>query len=316
MPGEAGVLALLNELQAAEHAGATALERWIADCRDPLLRGGLRVARVRDAGHAAIAVERLTELGGTPGGDVAPALDRLCDVLGSRDASDGAKLEMLLARFPRSAHDPFAGVSTMIDGDDETRAMLETVRDDDRLSVEWLRGVAAGQAAPPVADHGGAEPRDVAAFVRALHAATEGARDVRHAWVRVCGAPGLRGALRAVAVRTTAHASLLAERVEELTGEAPRDALAPSVLSAARSWYGAADVADADKLAALLEWPAAGTAAALVDVYADTIGADVETREMLRLIAAAEHATHAWLVAYRGGGARTRPAAIARLAPR
>ena len=40
--------ALLDELQAAEEAGAEALGLWIAGCDDPRLRGGLRVIRARD----------------------------------------------------------------------------------------------------------------------------------------------------------------------------------------------------------------------------------------------------------------------------
>ena len=77
MPDQARVLALLDELQAAEQIGAAALGRWIACCNDPVLRAGLRVVRTRDLAHAALASTRLEELGGQPHAIVSPRLDAL-----------------------------------------------------------------------------------------------------------------------------------------------------------------------------------------------------------------------------------------------
>jgi hypothetical protein len=135
----AEIIDLLDEFQAAERAGADAVDQWLSLCRDARLRGGLKVIRTRDRGHAALAEERLRALGGTPSAVVGRQLAALLDLLGARDVSDRAKLAALLDRFPAQLDDPLADVVRRIDQDDETRSMLATIADDERMSVAWLR---------------------------------------------------------------------------------------------------------------------------------------------------------------------------------
>src|SRR5437867_12179094 len=111
MPSErARVLALLDELEAAERAGAEALGQWMTVCRDPRLRGGLRVIRARDAGHAALAESRLRALGGVPTAQAGRNLVALCGVLAAADVSDHAKVALLVGRFPAETYDPLADI--------------------------------------------------------------------------------------------------------------------------------------------------------------------------------------------------------------
>lgn len=300
MPDQTRELTLLDELQAAEQAGAAALGRWIAACQDPVLRGGLRVVRARDLAHAALACARLEELGGRPHATIAPRLDALCGLLGSSGSSDRAKLGLLLARIPEGARDPFERVLGAHDGDDETRALLDGVRDDDRLSLDWLHGVGHAPPVVPRERLGAAEQASVAAFLGALGAALRGAADVTDAWGRVCPLPGLRGGLRAIASRATAHATVVGERLLELGGHPDATTLAARTLATARAWYGAAEITDEHKLARLLA-PAGSSRASLaaIEGFTATLTEDVETRELLRLIGAGEAATVAWLAAYR-----------------
>ncbi len=135
------VAALLDEFQAAERAGADAVRRWIAVCHEPRLRGGLRVIEARDRGHAALAMARLRALGAPATAVVGHELAALCSLLGASGISDRSKLAALLARFPDGAHDPLAGIADQLAGDDETRALLETIADDERASLAWLRGI-------------------------------------------------------------------------------------------------------------------------------------------------------------------------------
>jgi hypothetical protein len=123
------LIALLDAFQAAERAGAAAVEKWVAVCADARLRGGLRVISTRDRRHADLAAARLREMGGSPAAQV------------SRDpgVSDRSKLAMLLARSPAGEDGPLAGVVRRIHDDPETRALLETIDDDERASVGWLR---------------------------------------------------------------------------------------------------------------------------------------------------------------------------------
>jgi hypothetical protein len=297
MPDQTRVLALLEELQAAEHAGAAALGRWTARCQDPVLRGGLRVVRARDVAHAALALERLRQLGGSPGAPVAPSLDALCGFLAADGPSDRAKLGALLARFPSEMADPFAAVLGVVEDDDETHTLLRGLRDDDRLSLDWLRGI---DHLPPVVPRerlGVEEHANIVAFLGALRAALEGATEVAHAWAHACALPGLRGALRSIAARTHAHATVVGERLTEIGGQPAATVLPRATLAAAQAWYGGREIGDERKLAMLLDRP---TSAAAVEDFAAHLVEDVETREILRLTAAGEAATITWLAAYRG----------------
>src|SRR5215813_5171957 len=137
MPSErARVIALLDELQAAERAGAQALGRWLTACRDPLLRGGLRVIRARDTAHAVLAEERLRALGGVPSATASRSLESLCAIIAAPDTADRAKIAVLLGRFPSEVRDPFEETIGQIENDGETRALLEAIGDDERASLE------------------------------------------------------------------------------------------------------------------------------------------------------------------------------------
>jgi hypothetical protein len=119
-PERARVIGLLDAFQAAERAGAEAVGRWIAACRDPRLRGGLKVIRARDA---------------RPSRELAA----LCGVVADPGVSDRSKLAVLLGRLPGTAEEPLVELVREVEGDAETRALLETIVDDERASLRWLR---------------------------------------------------------------------------------------------------------------------------------------------------------------------------------
>src|SRR2546427_12132080 len=62
--GREAVLRFLDDLRAAEMAGAEVLAAWIAVCGLDGLRGGLRAIGEREAAHAELLEERVRELGG------------------------------------------------------------------------------------------------------------------------------------------------------------------------------------------------------------------------------------------------------------
>jgi hypothetical protein len=132
------VIELLDEFQAAERAGAEAVARWLAACRDARLRGGLRVIQARDRRHAALAEARLRALGGVPEALPSRELRALCGVVADPGVSDRSKLVMLLARVPPRAETPLDDVVRRVEHDAETRALLETIGDDERVSLRWL----------------------------------------------------------------------------------------------------------------------------------------------------------------------------------
>jgi len=133
------VIGLLDAFQAAERAGVEAVGRWIVTCDDPRLRGGLRVIRARDRRHAVLAEARLRSLGGVPLAEPGRELAALCGVVADPGVSDRSKLALLLGRLPAREGTALDELAREAEGDAETHALLETITDDERASVRWLR---------------------------------------------------------------------------------------------------------------------------------------------------------------------------------
>ncbi len=298
MPSErARLIALLDQMQAADGAGAAALAQWVASCADPRLRGGLRVVQARDACHATLAADRLAALGAAAESAPSRNLLALLHVLAAPGVGDRSKLAILIARFPLQPDDPFVPLLGAIVEDDETRALLETIADDDRVSLRWLREV--GSAPPVITGALDADDRALSAScLDALAAAESASAAVLDVWAARCGLPGLRGGLRTLAAREATHGRLCAERLAVL-GVEPRARLSARCQEAAVTYFGHATVADEDKLATVLaRYPVDDAAGAPVLAMAERLAADPETRELLRLVAAAEVVTVAWLRSY------------------
>jgi hypothetical protein len=285
---------LLDELQAAEEAGAEALGLWLASCDDPRLRGGLRVIRARDLAHARLARRRLGALGGTSGQATPRQLQSLCGVLAAPDVSNRSKLTILLSRFPSRPDDPLPDSVRELD-DEETRALLETIHADDRASLRWLREAGDVPAIPVRAT---ATP-SILRFLDAYRAAEVAGAEVIGCWRAVCGFGGLRGGLDTILEREAVHAEILDERIRELGG-APRARVADAVLAEAQARFASPDVSDEEKLAQVIaRYPTDETATAPLEDAMAELEADPETHEILRLVAAGEAATFAWLRSYR-----------------
>ena len=137
----AELIPLLDALQAAERAGADALERWVATCRDPRLRGGLRVICARDRSHAALAAARLRALGGVPTATAGRDLQAVCSVVADPGVSDRSKLALLLARLAGGIEATLEHVDRTSEVDAETHALLAAIGEDDLASLRWLRAV-------------------------------------------------------------------------------------------------------------------------------------------------------------------------------
>lgn len=288
------VLALLDELHATESAGAAAMTRWSAMAADPTLRGGLRVIAARDAAHGALALARLRALGGVPERAPSPARTELLRLVEAPGATDAAKLRALVARLPADRGDRVQEATAGIVEDLETRALIETMSDDDRVSLAWLRAVGEGGPAP--APVGAVDPVAAARGLAAVAAAEAASARVFEAWCDACAGAGLRGGLRTIAAREGTHARLLAARLAELEApggepETPADAAAVAARWASVEW------SDAQKLDALLARHGSPEAVAAPLVRIAHL-ADAETRAMLLLVADGERATVAWLRAY------------------
>jgi hypothetical protein len=140
--------------------------------------------------------------------------------------------------------------------------------------------------------------RALVRFLDDLRAAETAASDVIAAWIAVCSLDGLRGGLRAIAEREAGHAALLADRVQELGGACTAEVAEP-VRTAALARFGSPAVSDEEKLGFLVaRYPDDAAAARPIDRMLGEASEDVETYELLRLVADAEASTIAWLRAY------------------
>lgn len=150
----------LDELRAGEALGGETFALWCATTPDPILRGGLRVAAEREAGHGRILAARLADLGGRP--EVSPPAsfrEAARQRLGARDVPDLDKVRDLTRRLPdpEAALQPVRDVIAQIDEDHETRALLELFLEDETSTLRWLHAMekslaeqaATGSAASP-----------------------------------------------------------------------------------------------------------------------------------------------------------------------
>lgn len=292
------IAALLVTLQTAESAGAAALARWAARCQEPSLKAVLLVVSARDVEHAALASARRAQLSSTAHDDVGigRALSGLCMALASDEVSDRAKLSMLLARFPSQSHDLFAAELAAVQGDDETRAMLDVIGDDERVSLRWLRMVQ--EAAPELATESQTPRPELLAFLDDFAAAECGAAAVYEAWAAVCRAPSLRGALRVLARREATHGQLASQRLRDV-GSTSHATLDGALWRTAVAHAGRADIPDRDKIQPLLaRYPTDESAGVWLLDQAHRCDEDPLTRTQLEIIAATEVATIAWLRRY------------------
>ena len=153
--------------------------------------------------------------------------------------------------------------------------------------------------------HPDVEREWIVRFLDDLRAAESAGAEVLGAWIAVCRLDGLRGGLRAIAEREAAHAELLAERLREIGAPCAAE-IATAVRDAALARFGSGDVPDEDKIAALLaRYPDDDSATRPLRAVLEQLDHDLETREILRLVADGEAATMAWLRAYNAGLART-----------
>jgi hypothetical protein len=135
------VTRFLDDFQAAEAAGAAVLSRWAAVARDPLVRGGLRALCARETRHGELLGQRLRELGAVCRATLDRDLTEAADTrLGSPETSDLEKLRALLACHADvdTMLGPIRDVIAQIDEDQETRALLAVILEEEVATLRWI----------------------------------------------------------------------------------------------------------------------------------------------------------------------------------
>ncbi len=134
------VMGLLDMIGAVEACACGALAAWAEMCKDPALRGGLRMIAEREAYHGRVFARRLAELGGEPTAVVRDIDREIEDYLRDPKVSDDDKVERLYQYSP----DPVAIVQPVLDflnaltEDTETKEILRLYHLDEISSGTWL----------------------------------------------------------------------------------------------------------------------------------------------------------------------------------
>src|SRR5262249_11502148 len=139
------VIAFLDRFRAGEALGERSLGAWIAVCKEPELRGALRVAQAREASHARLLGERIKELGGALRHEIPEATyDHVLAGSASVEKSDAEKVQAFVARHPDpvAALAPIHALADQLDDDRETRLLLRAIAQDERATLELFYAAA------------------------------------------------------------------------------------------------------------------------------------------------------------------------------
>jgi len=135
------ILSFLDGYRAGEALGEAAFGGWVAACRDECLRGGLRVAQLREGSHARLLEARLKELGGSPRAELPESAQELFyDVLVSTEKTDAEKLQCFFAQVDvDSLLRQLSEKADRMGRDLETQSLVRAIIEDERATLTFLR---------------------------------------------------------------------------------------------------------------------------------------------------------------------------------
>lgn len=139
------LIRFLDDFRAAESFGATVLGLWADVATHPVVRGGLRTICAREARHGELLAERLQELGGECRAELDRDLREAARArLASTSVSDGEKLAEMVARYSDVdvAVQPMRDVLYQIEDDLETKALLQTILEEEIATLRWLKATS------------------------------------------------------------------------------------------------------------------------------------------------------------------------------
>lgn len=134
----------LDEFRAGEAFGGVIFSLWTDVAQDPCIRGGLRAVCEREAMHGRVLAARLSEIGAQPTASLPEKFREAARTrLGSAHVSDADKVADFLKQIPSedTAVGPIREVIDQIEDDVETRALLESILEDELATIRWFHGV-------------------------------------------------------------------------------------------------------------------------------------------------------------------------------
>lgn len=139
------LVTFLDQFRAGEALGEASLGAWIEVSDLDCVRGALRTVQQREGMHARLLEARIKELGASPSFELPDALyEQTMKDAGDAEKGDVQKVADFVARFPDvdAALQPIHDVIERIEGDDETRFLLQTIAQDERSTLDFFQEAA------------------------------------------------------------------------------------------------------------------------------------------------------------------------------
>ena len=140
-PTRAELLRFLDRFRAGEALGKATAKAWLEVSDVASVKGGLRVVAQREGMHARLLADCIRAHGGTPSYELpeavrAEAMRRVSDPA----RGDAAKVLEFVQQVGdcEKALEPIYRMADRLDGDPETQALLRTIAQDERSTLEFF----------------------------------------------------------------------------------------------------------------------------------------------------------------------------------
>jgi hypothetical protein len=141
-PEKGELLRFLDRFRAGEALGAATTKAWVEVSDVACVKGGLHVVAEREAMHVRLLDACIRAHGGTPRYELpeavrAEAMRRVCD----RARGDAAKVLEFVQQVGETekALEPIYRMAARLDDDPETQALLRTIAQDERSTLEFFQ---------------------------------------------------------------------------------------------------------------------------------------------------------------------------------
>jgi hypothetical protein len=141
----AAVVSFIDKARAAEANAAEAFRRWSEVCQTECLRSGLRMVAEREAYHARVFEQRMSDLGVEQRATATEDGRKLTECLSDTKRTDAEKL----LNFARMVGDtdalikPISEFATLLREDLETKELLRLFAEDELSTIKWLNDACA-----------------------------------------------------------------------------------------------------------------------------------------------------------------------------
>jgi Rubrerythrin len=142
VPEKGELLRFLDRFRAGEALGAATTKAWIEVSDVACVKGGLHVVAEREAMHARLLEGCLRAHGGTPRYELPEAVrTEAMKQISDRARGDAAKVLEFVQRTGEAekALEPIYKMADRLDGDPETQALLRTIAQDERSTLEFFQ---------------------------------------------------------------------------------------------------------------------------------------------------------------------------------